>query len=131
MSPKTVPQDRTEQPAPYDRLRTLLESELYSRVRTLLLGGPGLTVVIDPNEAPLLFDARAVISALERAAEEIFPNYATSVRDAERRRTMERCTHVQHTAGGNDYMECLDCGIQWDWRRETPEAAVAHFVRPS
>lgn len=29
---------------------------------------------------------------------------------------MARCQHT-HRAGGNDYIECHDCGLFWDYRR--------------
>ena len=30
------------------------------------------------------------------------------------------CNHSRRT-GGNDYLECLECGLMWDYRKETAE----------
>lgn len=46
-------------------LRELVESEIYQRCRLMLLGGPGATVHIDPDRAPLLFELRSVLLELE------------------------------------------------------------------
>lgn len=130
MAADNASQDRSVKSAPYERLERLLASDVYDRMRTLLVGGPGITITIDPNEQPLLFEMRLVVMALDRAAEDIFTNYRLRVIGRERVQRMIRCTH-EHQTGGNDYMECLDCGITWDWRHETADQAVRNYVNPS
>lgn len=29
------------------------------------------------------------------------------------------CRHA-HTCGGNDFVECRDCGLEWDYSKRTP-----------
>lgn len=36
---------------------------------------------------------------------------------------MVGCAHEERS-GGNDYLECSDCGLMWDWRKETPQRAL-------
>lgn len=38
-------------------------------------------------------------------------------------RTRAECGHRNRT-GGNDYIACLDCGLNWDYRKETPDEVV-------
>lgn len=40
-------------------------SKLYRRCRLGLLGGPGMEIHIDPNQAPLLFELQQLMCALE------------------------------------------------------------------
>lgn len=46
-------------------VRTLMRGEQYARLRTLLLGGPGMEIRIDPNKAPLLWDVASFLRRLE------------------------------------------------------------------
>lgn len=38
-----------------------------------------------------------------------------------------RCEHGNR-GGGNDYIECFDCGLMWDYRRETYTQGLARSV---
>lgn len=38
-----------------------------------------------------------------------------------------RCAH-QSATGGNDYHLCNDCGLSWDYRRETAEDALRREI---
>ncbi len=44
-------------------------------------------------------------------------------REVERLRAEFVCSHPKRT-GGNDYIECWECGAFWDYRREGPEASL-------
>jgi hypothetical protein len=42
--------------------------------------------------------------------------------------TMAACAH-EHRAGGNDYLLCNDCGLMWDYRRESADRGlINHFA---
>jgi hypothetical protein len=51
----------------------------------------------------------------------------TVIAEARRAVVYGECWHHTRT-GGNDYQECLNCGLMWDYRRETAEQAALRFL---
>ncbi len=49
------------------------------------------------------------------------------VLDLDAIRKMRDCQHDNRT-GGNDYILCHDCGLQWDYRRETADAGLVNYL---
>lgn len=49
------------------RVEQVIASDLYRRIRVLLLGGPGLEIRIDPKAAPLLYECQQFLQQLESA----------------------------------------------------------------
>ena len=41
---------------------------------------------------------------------------------------MARCSHA-NAAGGNDYILCNDCGLMWDYRKETANDGLVNFIK--
>ena len=51
-------------------LSALSADPQYQRLRVFLLGGPGVEIIINPNEAPLLFDVQVLFKRIEAALKE-------------------------------------------------------------
>lgn len=71
------------------------------------------------------------------ASETPVPAGQTKARLAERREEARRldvltkmvqCEHPSRT-GSNDYMLCNDCGLSWDYRCESPDAALVRYMK--
>lgn len=56
-------------------------------------------------------------------------NLTLTASEVESFKKMLACKH-KNRSGGNDYLACHDCGLEWDYRRETAESRLRTDIEP-